>query len=111
MDDVAETLAAARDAYRRRDWAAAREAACRIHLEEGRPGPAAMAAVGVAVNAFLRGDGVVGAGWLGRGPAAAPGPARGPGPRLPALPGAGGGARRRRHRRRGRAGPGGSASS
>jgi len=103
MDEVAGTLAAARDAYRRRDWATARErflaaqdagelgaadldslgdaawwlgevdeasaaleAACRRHLEEGRPGPAAMAAIGVAVNAFLRGDEVVGAGWLGR---------------------------------------------
>jgi hypothetical protein len=81
---VAGTLAAARDAYRRRDWAAARErflavraagglgaadldtlgddawwlgevdeasaaleAACRRHLEEGRPGPAAIAAIGV----------------------------------------------------------------
>ena len=25
-----------------------------------------MAAIGIAVNHFLRGDGVVGAGWLGR---------------------------------------------
>jgi tetratricopeptide (TPR) repeat protein len=103
MDDVAGTLVAARDAYRRGDWAAARErflaaraagelaaadldalgdaawwlgevdeasaaleAACRGHLEEGRPGAAAMAAIGVAVNAFLRGDGVVGSGWLSR---------------------------------------------
>jgi hypothetical protein len=100
MDDVAGMLAAARDAYHRRDWAAARErfraadglaaadldalgdaawwlgevdeasaaleAASRRHLEEGRPGAAAMAAIGVAVNAFLRGDAVVGSGWLSR---------------------------------------------
>jgi hypothetical protein len=103
MDDAARLLEAARDAYRRRDWAAARErftaaraagelaaadldalgdaawwlseveeasavleAAYRRHVEEGRPGPAAMAAMGIGVNAFLRGDGVVGAGWVGR---------------------------------------------
>ena len=103
MDDVAETLAAARDAYRRRDWVDARErflaaraagelaatdldalgdaawwlgrseeasafmeAAYRRHLDEGRLGAAAMAAVGVAVNHLLRGDGVVGGGWVGR---------------------------------------------
>jgi DNA-binding NarL/FixJ family response regulator len=42
------------------------ERAYRDHLDEGRPRPAAMAAVGIAVNAFLRGDGVVGSGWLGR---------------------------------------------
>ena len=103
MDEVAGTLAAARDAYRRRDWPAARagflaaraagelgaadldalgdaawwlgeldeasaalEAACRRHQEEGRPGPAAMAAIGIAVNALLRGEEVVGAGWVGR---------------------------------------------
>jgi DNA-binding NarL/FixJ family response regulator len=101
--DAAEQLEAARDAYRRRDWTAAREgftaaraagelaaadldalgdaawwlgeveeasavleAAHRRHLEEGRPGPAAMAAIGIAVDAFLRGDRVVGAGWVGR---------------------------------------------
>jgi hypothetical protein len=102
MDDAAR-LEAARDAYRRRDWAAAREgfvaaraagelaaadldalgdaawwlgeveeasavleAAYRRYLDEGRPGPAAMAAMGIGINAFLRGDGVVGAGWVGR---------------------------------------------
>jgi DNA-binding CsgD family transcriptional regulator len=102
MDDTAR-LEAARDAYRRRDWVAARqgftaaraagelaaadldalgdaawwlgeveeasavlEAAYRRHLDEGRPGPAAMAAMGIGVNALLRGDGVVGAGWVGR---------------------------------------------
>jgi hypothetical protein len=96
MDDTAR-LEAARDAYRRRDWVAARqgftaaraagelaaadldalgdaawwlgeveeasavlEAAYRRHLDEGRPGPAAMAAMGIGVNALLRGDGVVG---------------------------------------------------
>jgi DNA-binding NarL/FixJ family response regulator len=42
------------------------ERAYRNHLDEGRPRPAAMAAVGIAINAFLRGDGVVGSGWLGR---------------------------------------------
>jgi hypothetical protein len=103
VDDVAEVLAVARDAYRRHDWAVARERftaaraaggelaagdlealadaawwlgeldeasavleeAFRRHLEEGRPGPAAGAALGIAVNHFLRGDGVVGsAGWV-----------------------------------------------
>ena len=103
MDDVAEVLEAARDAYGRHDWAAARdrfhaaraegelapgdldaladaawwlgdfdeasavlEEAYRRHLDDGRPRPAAMAAIGIAVNHFLRGDGVVGSGWLGR---------------------------------------------
>jgi hypothetical protein len=103
MDDAARLLEAARDAYRRRDWGAAREgftaaraagelaaadldalgdaawwlgeveeasavleAAYRRHLDDGRLGPAAMAAVGIAVNAFMQGDGVVGAGWVGR---------------------------------------------
>jgi DNA-binding NarL/FixJ family response regulator len=42
------------------------EEAYRRHLDEGRPGPAAMAAIGVAVNHLLRGDGVVGSGWVGR---------------------------------------------
>ena len=42
------------------------EAAYRRHLDEGRPGPAAMAAIGIAVTAFLRRDGVVGSGWVGR---------------------------------------------
>jgi DNA-binding NarL/FixJ family response regulator len=42
------------------------EVAYRRHLDEGRPGRAAMAAIGVAVIHLLRGDGVVGSGWLGR---------------------------------------------
>jgi hypothetical protein len=103
VDDVAGVLDTARDAYRRHDWAAARdrfhaaravgelapgdldaladaawwlgdfeeasavlEEAHRRHLDDGRPGPAAMAAIGIAVNHFLRGDGVVGSGRLGR---------------------------------------------
>jgi DNA-binding NarL/FixJ family response regulator len=103
VEDAAGALDAARDAYRRHDWAGARdgfgaaraagelaaadldaladaawwlgdfdqasavlEEAYRRHLDEGRPGPAAMAAIGVAVNHFLRGDGVVGSGWVGR---------------------------------------------
>ncbi|HEV3464002.1 MAG TPA: hypothetical protein VG846_08470, partial [Actinomycetota bacterium] len=103
MEDLGATLEAARDAYRRRDWAAARERfhaarragelaaedldalgdaawwlgdfdeataaleqAYRRHLEADRPGPAARAALGVAVNHLLQGDGVVGSGWLGR---------------------------------------------
>ena len=103
MEDAAGALDAARDAYRRHDWAGAHEGfgaaraageltgadldaladaawwlgdfgqasavleeAYRRHLDEGRPGPAAMAAIGVAVNHFLRGDGVVGSGWVGR---------------------------------------------
>jgi DNA-binding NarL/FixJ family response regulator len=103
VDDVEEVLEAARDAYRRHDWAGARvrfaaaraagelaagdldaladaawwlgdvaeasavlEEAYRRHLDGGAPRPAAMAAIGIAVNAFLGGDGVVGSGWLGR---------------------------------------------
>ena len=103
MGEAGEVLEAARDAYRRRDWAAARERfaaaraagelaaadldaladaawwlgdveeasavleeAYRRHLEARNPGPAAMAAIGIAVNHLLRGDGVVGSGWLGR---------------------------------------------
>jgi hypothetical protein len=103
VEDVSGTLEAARDAYRRHDWAAARErftaarattdlspadlealsdaawwlgdveealtvleAAHRGYLEEGRPGPAAMAAIGIAVYYFLRGDEVVGSGWVSR---------------------------------------------
>jgi tetratricopeptide (TPR) repeat protein len=103
VEDAGGALEAARDAYRRHDWAGARErftaaraagelaaadldaladaawwlgdvdeasavleAACRRHLDEGRPGPAAMAAMGIAVNHFLRGDGVLGSGWVGR---------------------------------------------
>jgi DNA-binding NarL/FixJ family response regulator len=42
------------------------EEAYRRYLDEGRPRPAAMAAIGIGVNAFLRGDGVVGTGWVGR---------------------------------------------
>ena len=103
MEDAAGALDAARDAYRRHDWAGARdgfgaaqaagelaaadldaladaawwlgdfdqasavlEEAYRRHLDDGRPRPAAMAAIGIAVNHFLRGDGVVGSGWVGR---------------------------------------------
>jgi DNA-binding NarL/FixJ family response regulator len=42
------------------------EAAHRGYLEQDRPGPAAMAAIGIAVYHFLRGDEVVGSGWVGR---------------------------------------------
>ena len=42
------------------------EAAYRRHLDDGRPDRAAMAAIGIAVTHLLRGDGVVGSGWLGR---------------------------------------------
>jgi DNA-binding NarL/FixJ family response regulator len=103
MDQAAEVLQAARDAYRRRDWPGARERftaaraagelaaedleafsdaawwlgevdeslavlaeAYRRHLDEGRPRSAAMAAIGVAFHHFLRGEGVVGSGWMGR---------------------------------------------
>ena len=103
MEDAAGALDAARDAYRRHDWAGARdgfgaaraagelaaadldaladaawwlgdvdqssavlEEAYRRHLDDGRPGPAAMAAIGIGVNHLLRGDGVVGSGWVGR---------------------------------------------
>jgi DNA-binding CsgD family transcriptional regulator len=103
VEDAAGALDAARDAYRRHDWAGARdgfgaaraagelaaadldaladaawwlgdfdqasavlEEAYRRHLDDGRPRPAAMAAIGIAVNHFLRGDGVVGSGWVGR---------------------------------------------
>ncbi|HET7517113.1 MAG TPA: LuxR family transcriptional regulator, partial [Actinomycetes bacterium] len=103
MDGVGEVLEAAREAYRRHDWAGAREhftaasaagelaaadldaladaawwlgeveeavavfeAAYRRHLDDGRPDGAAMAAIGIAVTHLLRGDGVVGSGWLGR---------------------------------------------
>jgi DNA-binding NarL/FixJ family response regulator len=103
MDQAAEVLQAARDAYRRRDWPGARERftaaraagelaaedleafsdaawwlgevdeslavleeAYRRHLDEGRPRAAAMAAIGVAFHHFLRGEGVVGSGWMGR---------------------------------------------
>ncbi|HEX3214278.1 MAG TPA: LuxR C-terminal-related transcriptional regulator [Actinomycetota bacterium] len=104
MGEAELVLEAARDAYRRRDWAGARERfaaaralggelaagdldaladaawwlgdveeasavleeAYRRHLDEGRPGPAAMAAIGIGVNHLLRGDGVVGSGWVAR---------------------------------------------
>ena len=40
--------------------------AFRAFLDAGRPRPAAMAAVGVAVNLLMRGEEVTGSGWLGR---------------------------------------------
>jgi hypothetical protein len=98
VEDVGEVLEAARDAYRRHDWAAARErftaarsageldaddldalgdaawwlgetdeasavmeAAYHRHLDQGRPGPAAMAALGIAVTHLLRGSAPSGA--------------------------------------------------
>jgi DNA-binding NarL/FixJ family response regulator len=103
VDGVGEVLEAAREAYRRHDWAGARErftaaraagelaaadldaladaawwlgeveeasavleAAYRRHLDDGQTGRAAMAAIGIGVFHLLRGDGVVGSGWLGR---------------------------------------------
>lgn len=103
MDDMTELLQAARDAYRRQDWSAARtgfnaahsvgglsaddldalsdaawwlghaeeslsaaEQAYRRYLFEERPRAAAMAAMGIAVNLFLRGDEVIGSGWMSR---------------------------------------------
>ncbi|HWH34039.1 MAG TPA: response regulator transcription factor [Acidimicrobiales bacterium] len=42
------------------------EAAYRGYLDEGRPRPAAMAAIFTAVNLFLRGDDAEGSGWMGR---------------------------------------------
>ena len=66
MDDLEERADAA---WWRGDFdeaSALLERAYRRHLDEGAPRPAAMAAIGIAVNAFLRGDGVVGSGWLGR---------------------------------------------
>jgi hypothetical protein len=53
LGEVEEASAVLEEAYRR-------------HLDEGRPGRAAKAAIGVAVNHLLRGDGVVGSSWLGR---------------------------------------------
>jgi DNA-binding NarL/FixJ family response regulator len=53
MGDFEEASAVSEQAYRR-------------HLDAGRPGRAAMAAMGVAVNHLLRGDGVLGSGWVGR---------------------------------------------
>jgi hypothetical protein len=92
MDDMTDVLQAARDAYRRQDWSAARngfkaahlvgelsaddlnalsdaawwlghaeeslsaaEQAYRRYLQEERPRAAAMAAMGIALNLFLRG--------------------------------------------------------
>lgn len=103
MHEPSEALAAARDAYRRRDWAGARagflatrelgelssddlfaladaawwlglvdesvavgEEAYRRYLHGQRPRQAARAAIGIAVNLLLRGDDVVGSGWMGR---------------------------------------------
>ena len=40
--------------------------AYRAYLDDGRPADAAMSAIGVAVNCFLRGDDVVGSGWVSR---------------------------------------------
>lgn len=42
------------------------EAAFRGHLDADRPGDAAMCAIELAVSLVLRGDEVVGSGWLGR---------------------------------------------
>jgi DNA-binding NarL/FixJ family response regulator len=42
------------------------EEAYRRYLDEGLPRAAAMAAIGIGVNSLLRGDGVVGTGWVGR---------------------------------------------
>ena len=53
LGDLPEASAVLEEAYRRR-------------LDDGRPRQAAMAAIGIAVNHFLGGDEVVGAGWLGR---------------------------------------------
>lgn len=103
MDDMTGVLEAARDAYRRQDWSAARngfkaahsvgglsaddlnalsdaawwlgqaeeslgaaEQAYRRYLDEERPRAAAMAAMGIALNLFLRGDEVIGSGWMSR---------------------------------------------
>ena len=103
MDGAGEALEAARESYRRRDWAGARErfsaaraagelaaadldaladaawwlgeaeeasavleVAYRRYLDHGQPDRAAMAAIGIAVNHLLRGDAVLGSGWLGR---------------------------------------------
>jgi tetratricopeptide (TPR) repeat protein len=103
MENMAEVVRAARDAYGRRDWPGARdlfrragergelsaddlyalgdaawwlgrvdesvragEQAYRRYLDAGQQRQAAMAAIGVAVNLFLRGDDVVGSGWMSR---------------------------------------------
>jgi DNA-binding CsgD family transcriptional regulator len=103
MENMAEVVRAARDAYGRRDWPGARdlfrragergelsaddlyalgdaawwlgrvdesvragEQAYRRYVDAGQQRQAAMAAIGVAVNLFLRGDDVVGSGWMSR---------------------------------------------
>ena len=48
------------------DAIAAGSAAFSGYLSEGRTRPAAMAAVGVSVNYFLRGDAATGSGWVAR---------------------------------------------
>ncbi|MPZ88774.1 MAG: LuxR family transcriptional regulator, partial [Nitriliruptorales bacterium] len=48
-----ESIAAADEAYRR-------------YLHGDRPRQAAMAAIGIAVTSFLRGDEVIGSGWMSR---------------------------------------------
>lgn len=100
---MTDTLAAAREAYRRRDWRGARdglvaadaaggltaddvftladaawwlgeverslaagERAYRLYLDGDRPARAAMAAIHIAVDLLLRGDDVVGSGWIRR---------------------------------------------
>lgn len=103
MQDPSSVLSAARDAYRRHDWLAARdgftearsigtlaiddlyqlsdaewwlghvdaaielgEVAFREYVRTDRPRQAAMAAMGIAVSLFLRGDETVGSGWMSR---------------------------------------------
>jgi len=103
MEQVSDLLAAAREAYARRDWAGARdrlnavrereslsaddlfllgdaawwlglvdeslsasEAAYRLYLQGSDHRRAAMSAIAVAVNLFLRGDDEVGSGWISR---------------------------------------------
>jgi DNA-binding NarL/FixJ family response regulator len=53
LGEAEESLAVLEEAHRR-------------HLDEGRPRAAAMAAIGIAFHHFLRGDGVIGSGWMGR---------------------------------------------
>lgn len=103
MNDLSTILDAARDAYRRRDWPAAREGfkgarrigpldvddlyqlsdaewwlghidaavelgevAFREYLRAERPREAAIAAMGIAISHFLRGDETIGSGWMSR---------------------------------------------
>lgn len=98
-----EAVAGAREAYRRRDWRAARdgfaaaaavgdltaddafafadaawwlgdteeslsagEQAYRLYLDGDRPARAAMAAIHIAIDLLLRGDDVIGSGWISR---------------------------------------------